>query len=396
LLANNKKYIFEMTDFGDRYGYYQIGDVKTYSRFDLMDLHAESPQAWKWHYNDEFFNAYDWAVEPRESIDELYRNRAEQLRRDYDYLVLYYSGGYDSANMLYAFLDNGIYPDEICVFYSRHDTVSNQYLELRDHTWKKLAEIAKKYPQIKIRKVDYSDYFFNWSSRVKEVNPDQDLIYNFGTILSLNHMMMDLSHRYIDDWKHILDNGQKMAWIHGAEKPSLRYLDDKWIFNFHDGLIRANITPLRQKIDNGKIGVYEFFYWAPTETCAKIMIKQCHLLKQLYDPQAQKDFSQIPGARPCAEGYGHSVDTMSLPFTRTIYPRNFAGNEQFFTIKNSSHVWGNRDQWYFNSDHPGSQEHWAMYRSTFSEKYQHWRQWYHDGNSIASGIKNAMSRDYII
>ena len=126
------------------------------------------------------------------------------------------------------------------------------------------------------------------------------------------------------------------------------------------------------------------------------MIKQCHLLKQLYDPQAQKDFSQIPGARPCAEGYGHSVDTMSLPFTRTIYPRNFAGNEQFFTIKNASHVWGNRDQWYFNSDHPGSQEHWAMYRSTLSKKYQHWRQWYHDGLSIDSGFKNAMSCDYII
>ena len=73
-----------MTKFGDRYGYYRIGDIKTYSRYELMDLYKVSPQAWNWHYNDEFFNSYDWAIEPKESIDELYRKRAEQLRKDYD------------------------------------------------------------------------------------------------------------------------------------------------------------------------------------------------------------------------------------------------------------------------------------------------------------------------
>lgn len=381
---------------GDRYGYYQVGDVRTYSRYERMDLLHEHPRDWSWHYNDDFFSQYDWTQEPTESLDELYKQRAEQLRRDYDYLVLYYSGGYDSANLLHAFLDNDIYPDEIAIFYSRYDTVSNQYLELKDYTWKKVEDIKKRYPQIKIRKIDYSDYFFKWDSLLKEVNPSQDLIYNFGCALSLNHIMIDLSYRYIDDWKQILDSGKKLAWMHGVEKPQLRYLNNKWIFNFHDTAIQVNLTPIRQKIDNGSIGTYELFYWAPTDVCAKIIIKQCHLLKQLYNSQAQEDFSKIEGAKNYVEGYGYTIDTMSLPFVETIYPRNFLKNEEFFTIKNPFHIWGNRDQWYFNSDHPGSRKHWAMYLSTFDEKYAHWKKWYNDGNSIDSGFINSMSRDYII
>jgi len=117
---------------GDRYGYYQVGDTRTYSRYERMDLLHQHPCDWRWVYNDNFFSQYDWTREPTESLDELYKQRAEQLRRDYDYLVLYYSGGYDSANLLHAFLDNDIYPDEIAIFYSRYDTVSNQYLELKD------------------------------------------------------------------------------------------------------------------------------------------------------------------------------------------------------------------------------------------------------------------------
>ena len=45
--------------------------------------------------------------------------------------------------MLYAFLDNDIKLDEICVFYSRYDNTSNQYKELSSVSWKKLNEIKE-------------------------------------------------------------------------------------------------------------------------------------------------------------------------------------------------------------------------------------------------------------
>ena len=32
----------------DRYGYYQIGDLKTYSVYQMMDHHHKDPQPYKW------------------------------------------------------------------------------------------------------------------------------------------------------------------------------------------------------------------------------------------------------------------------------------------------------------------------------------------------------------
>jgi len=381
---------------GDRYGYYQIGDVRTYSRYERMDLLHNQPCEWKWVYNDEFFSQYNWSQEPTESLDELYKKRAEQLRRNYDYLILFYSGGYDSANMLHAFLDNGIYPDEICIFYSRFDTVSNQYLELRDYTWEKVKTIEQQYPNIKIRRLDYSDYFFEWDKIIDRFNTGKRYIDHFGSSLSINHILRNVMCHLVDDWTQLINQNKSVSYIHGHEKPQLRYFNNRWIFNFHDALTQLCVGPIGQMIADNRSAVHEAFYWAPTRTCADIIIKQCHLLKQLYDARAREDFSKIEGAKKYVESYGWSLNTMSRPFVQTIYPRNFEDNEQFFLGKNSAHIWGNRDQWFFDSAHPGSKKHWEMYRSTFDEKYQHWRKWYNDGNSIDSSFINSISRDYII
>jgi hypothetical protein len=376
-----------MTKFGDRYGYYQIGNVKTYSRYELMDKHHVSPQSWKWNYNDEFFGSYNWNNEPQQTIDELYKKRAEQLRRDYDYLVLYYSGGYDSANMLYAFLDNDIKLDEICVFYSRYDNTSNQYKELSSISWKKLNEIKKKYPSIKIRRFDYADYFFKWDKMVNDLNLNKDLLYMFGAALSVNHIVTDLAYTYVEDWRSIISQGKKLSWIYGVDKPQLRYHEDKWIFNFFDGLTQTNITPMRQMIDNGNIGTYEFFYWAPVKECVDICIKQSHMIKNNYSKKHFKTF---------IEGFGWVFDKMSLPFLEIIYPRIFKLNEKFYDVKNTSDIWGNRDQWYFNSQYPGSNVHWEIYQSTFKDNKKHYKNWYNNNSSIESGFRNAISQDYII
>lgn len=381
---------------GDRYGYYQVGDVRTYSRYERMDLLHEHPCDWSWHYNDDFFSQYDWTQEPIESIDQLYRARAKQLREENEYLVVYYSGGYDSANMLHAFLDSGMYPDEIAIFYSRHDKVSNQYLELRDITWKKVDELIKRYPQIKVRRIDYSEHICRWDKIIDEFGDGKRYIDQFGGAITLNHIVIDAMMYLIEDWKNMSEQNKKIILVHGADKPQLRYLDNRWIFNFHDALAQLFVGPLAQVISDRMPNNNEAFYWAPTELCAKIIIKQCHLLKQLYDLRAKENFSKIEEAKSYTQGYGWTLDVMSLPFVKTIYPRNFLENEEFFIKKNPSHVWGNRDQWYFNSDHPGSQKHWAMYLSTFDEKYAHWKKWYNDGKSIDSSFINSISKDYII
>jgi hypothetical protein len=50
------------------------------------------------HYNDEWWNQVDWNIEPDESLQELYIQRAQQLREKYETLILRFSGGADSLS----------------------------------------------------------------------------------------------------------------------------------------------------------------------------------------------------------------------------------------------------------------------------------------------------------
>lgn len=378
----------------DRYGYYQIGDVRTYCKTDLMSLHYRLPRPWQWKYNDEFFGTYDWTHEPAEDLKELYRRRALQLRQDYDYLVLNYSGGYDSSNVLYAFLDNDIPLDEICVHYSRYDRISNQYKELTNYTYAKLEYLKSTHPNLKIRMIDYSDQFFTWDQQIHDMGHAGSLLDMFGTMLSINRLVVDNFHNSIDDWREIIQRGKKFAWIQGIDKPMIRYLDGDWIFNFHDGFIQARMSPLRQLQDHGDIGNYEFFYWSPTHTCAQIIIKQCHLLKKRFGAQAAKDFSKIPGSKPFKSGYGWEIDIMSPEFVKVIYPRCFLYDEQYFTLKNPKHIFGNRDQWFFESNHDKAKLHKDMYLSTNSKSYHYMRSWFSNGQNIFDGLTNCISPNY--
>lgn len=387
-----------MSNFGDRFGYYEIGDLKTYSRWELIDRHYHHPQPWKWNYNDDFYSSYDWQVEPNESIDELYKKRAEQLRRDYDYLVLYYSGGHDSVNMLNAFLDNDIPVDEICVRYSRLDEVSEQHKELQTITWAKFDKLQSKHRNILFRKLDCSEYFFTWQEDVAKLNLNKELIHMFGVSLSINRLVSDLLFQKVEHWKQILKNGKKIAWVSGVDKPILRNHKDIWCLNFHDALIQWNVTPMLQMIDNGEIGTHEFFYWAPQHESANILIKQCHLIKNYYGNDAKKDFSKIKNAYPGPKEYGWSLDKTSAPFLNIIYPKNFKGDEKYFVMDiQKLHVLGDRDQWYINKQFPGSQSHWQLYQSMLSAPdKQHYIEWYKDKKTIDSGLHNAISKNYVI
>ena len=87
---------------------------------------------------------------------------------------------------------------------------------------------------------------------------------------------------------------------------------------------------------------------------------------------------------------------MSSDFVRTIYPRLFRFDEMYFLEKNKKYIFGNRDQWYFNSNHDGAREHHDMYMSLKSGLYSHYNDWMNTPGDIDHGLKNAISPDYII
>lgn len=387
--------IISSQSLGDRNGFYQVGNRKTYLKTELMDWLHHMPTSWHWNYNDEFFGQFDWRVEPTENINELYRQRALELRRNYDYIVLYYSGGHDSSNALYAFLDNDIPLDEICVYYSKYDTVSNQYKELQGLTWNKVKWLQAKYPNQRFRFIDYGDMFKDWHDIIKGYGYKDDLFDVFGSMLSINRIIADEFYMTIPEWHSMIESGKRFAWLFGADKPMVRYLDGAWIFNFHDAFVQCRMTPLRQLYDDGTRGSYEYFYWSPTDACQQIIRKQCHLLANTYNEQAQIDFSKISGAKPHNPSYGWEVDTMTPSFVNAIYPRLFEYGETYFIEKNAKYIFGNRDQWFFDSNHDGAQRHYDMYRSLNSNLYSHYHDWMNDGANIENGLKNCLSQNYV-
>jgi|688.fasta_scaffold03268_15 hypothetical protein len=123
----------------------------------------------RYHFFDDFYNSLSWH-EPIQGLEELYKKRALQLREKYDYLVIAFSGGADSSNIIDVFLDNRIHLDEIITSYptqvieklkstfDKNDRrACNLIFEYSEAAIPKLDEVKIKSPSTKITVLDHSN-----------------------------------------------------------------------------------------------------------------------------------------------------------------------------------------------------------------------------------------------
>jgi hypothetical protein len=182
----------------------------------------------------------------------LYKSRAEYLREKYKYLILNYSAGADSHNVLKTFLDNDIRLDAVHVKWPKvSHTVSNSIrpenlLSEWELTIKPaLTELSSKFPEVKI-------YHSDWSEKI-----NHNLV-SYPNFEKINHFTS------LGDYARItsLSNFEKrddVGQIWGIDKP-LVYLDnDDLGFYFRDETICVGQT---LKFDLSNI---EFFYWSPDD-----------------------------------------------------------------------------------------------------------------------------------
>lgn len=166
-------------------GTYHVGDKKFYYKIDALQEFARTKQPIEWDFHKDVFAAQ--VKKPRLNIPltELYRLRAQQLRDKCDYLVLAYSGGSDSDNILEICLRNNIKIDEIVVEQSFKLFEKNNFVPSTNKNYQnwpsewyfvikpKLDQISKLYPQIKITVLDSSENFEvdddEYTSRVASV-----------------------------------------------------------------------------------------------------------------------------------------------------------------------------------------------------------------------------------
>jgi hypothetical protein len=260
----------------DNYGYYTYKNFKTYNKYDIMTI-ADSNIGVKWNYNDDFFSSYDWTKEPVETLSELYKNRAIQLRNDYDYIILMYSGGSDSSNILDTFIKNDIYLDEICHLTDSSGSYSflnkEIFITAKPKVEKYISELNLKTLHRKIDITDMIKEFFNENNKF-------DFIHTCNSFGAPNMHIKHNIYKKIPIWDKLIDSGKSVAILWGCEKPHIKGDLSKRTFGFHFiDIIDGNINQFHQNANFRGI-VDELFYWAPIDECAKIIIKQSHVLKE--------------------------------------------------------------------------------------------------------------------
>ena len=114
-----------------KFGYYSVGDFTSYSKVEAAEQAKSTNSNVTWHFLDAECALYPWKIDSQVDLKKLYRQRAEQIRNQYDYTVIWYSGGADSTNVLKSFVDNNIHIDEIAQFHAEQGEHGwNSYLNL--------------------------------------------------------------------------------------------------------------------------------------------------------------------------------------------------------------------------------------------------------------------------
>ena len=268
----------------DRLGYYRVGWKKFYHKTLALIESRKSRYDLEWIFNDDVYGAIDWSVPIVDSLDELYRQRAQQLREKYDYITLYFSGGADSSNMLRAFVNNNIFIDEIVMqspdpvkstFNNVDKSAANVYSEIPFSAVPILNELKNLMnPATKIRYQDTSKGVIellkkdNWF----ESNP-------FGVSLGLNPLARQVASMTETHILKLCESGKTVAQVIGTDKPLIMNLDKNYYCYFLD-VIALHVPPveLSQLEMYNKSFHTEFFYWTPD--LPQIVVKQAQEVKK--------------------------------------------------------------------------------------------------------------------
>ena len=260
-------------------GHYIVNGVSTGNKLQAILEASKTKSELSWNFYDDVFSAASIKFNSNHILlKELYRARAQQLRDSNDYLILNYSGGSDSHNILMTFLEYGIKLDHIFVQWpeqlmdkgiytpnSLDRTNANFHSEWDLVLKKDLEWLGKNHPKIKIEIAD-------WTNTVKEQFYKDDIFANDVSNLPSIARAQKQNTFSVTEGTLALQ-GKKVASIFGVDKPCVVHKEGKWFFYFVDTACMAKPNP-----DNPH-GT-EYFYWSPN--FPDIAVAQAHMMKRYF------------------------------------------------------------------------------------------------------------------
>jgi hypothetical protein len=315
-------------------GFYEVDGQGFASKNSAFTEAIKKSKPIRYNYNDDVFGKYDWTKEPEPevSLREFYRRRAQALRDKYDYIVLQYSGGPDSQNVLDTFLENNIKLDEIVNINSYEKTQKvDGTTHNADYVYNvkpTIERIRNDYGnQIKFTVIDEIDMTKKVWAEYSSLDY-YELLFNSGTFPSV-WMMRGV---WIKHVKHLWDkllSGKKLCVILGADKTMLRVdrTTNRFYTNFSD-IVSCDIATLSiyDKILQGH-KIVEMFYHTIEQP--DLPIKQAHTLKntieKINDKTYFEKFSKFDGTnfRPASVCMSKKFPAMNLRYEyyhKIVYP----------------------------------------------------------------------------
>lgn len=311
----------------DHHGFYTVGEFKTYSKLEAIEVGVRIGKPVTWNYNRDVFENVRWDIEPSGGLDYYYRERAIQLREKYDYIVLFYSGGSDSHNVLMSFVKNNIFIDEIV-----------QYHQLEAYNGDKtyvanLEQFATSIP-ITQQLIETNPTYKNTVHRLIDVSAFKKQVLNDKRIQEdwwhLHNDFMGVNAtavsniKYIEPaYRQIADSGKTICFLWGVDKPHMNVdANNNWMCSFNDSRF-ATIISVNSKLVNETWCSEELFYWTPD--FPEIAVKQAHVVKNYVEnfTDNQVDNKYIVKDIISTNKYGHYVDMINTPsftFTKNNQP----------------------------------------------------------------------------
>jgi len=244
-------------------GYYLVNGKYFINKYEALLYATKYDSTPTFHWFDSAFNNFDNSLLGKIPLDSLYKERAQQLRDKYDYLILNYSGGCDSWNILKIFLDNNIKLDQVMVCWpfsavdkgiytpnNKDKRVTNFMSEWDFATKPDLEWLTKEHPEIKIELIDWAEPFKQQSSIIHD-----------GVFDNLNHFhnLADItrSTMFSKTEEKLINEGKTVATIWGLDKPMICLDGNDVVMRFND-----SVTTVAHPAPCNPRGT-EYFYWTP-------------------------------------------------------------------------------------------------------------------------------------
>lgn len=186
----------------------------------VYDTQLEAIQSGKectFYFYEDVYDKVNWSQEPIESLDTLYKHRAQHIRDTNEHVMLCYSGGADSTKVLETFYYNNIHIDEILVVGafsqdSYYGSDENHNGDIYHNVYPTLKKLDLRDTKITI--VDYTKWFDDPNNF--------SLIRRYGKEWSKHTGAWKSIHNlFWHDLCRFLPNEKQTAYVMGSDKNCL-------------------------------------------------------------------------------------------------------------------------------------------------------------------------------